>query len=70
VSWVLATLMLGLALLFVLWPLARHWQPRVRAAPVADLEDARLSELDEIEFDLAAGRLSEREAALRRRELR
>jgi hypothetical protein len=70
VSWTLATLMLVLALPFVLWPLARHWQPRVRGAPAADPEDARLSELEEIEFDLAAGRLSEREAALRRRELR
>ena len=68
-SWVLATLMLVLAVPFALWPLARHWQPRVRAAPVADPEDVRLSELEEIEFDLAAGRLSEREAALRRRGL-
>ena len=68
-SWVLATLMLVLAVPFVLWPLARHWQPRVRVAPFVDPEDARLTELDEIEFDLAAGRLSEREAALRRRGL-
>jgi hypothetical protein len=69
VSWGWATLALVLALPFVLWPLVRHWQPRVAAAPPANPEEARLSELEEIEFDLAAGRLSEREAALRRREL-
>jgi hypothetical protein len=62
--------MLVLAIPFIVWPLARHWPPRVRAAPIADPEDVRMSELEEIESDLAAGRLSEREAALRRRELR
>ena len=68
-SWGWATLTLILALPVVLWPLVRHWQPRVTAAAPANPEDARLSELEEIEFDLAAGRLSEREAAIRRREL-
>jgi hypothetical protein len=70
VTWAWATLTLTLAAPFVLWPLLRHWQPRVIAAPAADPEEARLGELEEIESDLAGGRLSEREAALRRREVR
>ena len=73
-SWAWATLALGSALPFVVWPLVRHWQPspapNPAASPAGDQEDRRLSELDEIESDLAAGRLSEVEAALRRRELR
>jgi hypothetical protein len=63
-------LTLILAVPFVVWPLIRHWQPRVAAEPVGNREEARLSELEEIEVDLAAGRLSEDEAAVRRRELR
>jgi hypothetical protein len=69
VSWAWATLALAVALPFVLWPLVRHWQPRLVPAPTPDPEEARISEVEEIESDLAAGRLSEREAALRRREL-
>jgi hypothetical protein len=70
VSWAWATLALVLSIPFVVWPLVRHWQPRVAAPPAANPEEARIGELEEIEFDLAAGRLSEREAAVRRRELR
>ena len=68
-SWAWATLALVLAVPFVVWPLVRHWQPRVTVAPAPDPGETRLSELEEIESDLAAGRLSEREAALRRRGL-
>jgi hypothetical protein len=68
-SWTWATLTLGAALPFVVWPLLRHWQPRSAAGSAENLEDRRLGELEEIESDLAAGRLSEMEAALRRREL-
>jgi hypothetical protein len=68
-SWAWATLTLVVALPFVVWPLLRHWQPSAVAGPVASPDQRRHVELEEIEFDLAAGRLSEREAALRRREL-
>ena len=68
-SWAWATLALAVAFPFVLWPLVRHWQPGVIAAQAPDPEETRMSELEEIESDLAAGRLSEWEAALRRREL-
>ena len=68
-SWAWATLALLISVSFVVWPLVRHWQPRAAAAPAPDPEEARMTELEEIESDLAAGRLSEREAAIRRREL-
>jgi len=68
-TYAVASVLLLLAATFVLWPLVRHWQPRVAVAPAPDPGEARLSELEEIESDLAAGRLSEREAALRRRGL-
>lgn len=68
-SWAWATLALIVSVPFVVWPLLRHWQPSATAAPAADPHEARRSEFEEIESDLAAGRLSEREAALRRREL-
>ena len=68
-SWAWATLTLVAALPFVVWPLIRHWQPGQAAPAGGSPEDRRLSELEEIESDLAAGRLSEVEAALRRREL-
>jgi hypothetical protein len=58
------------ALPFVVWPLVRHWQPSAEATPAASPEEVRQRELEEIESDLAAGRLSDGEAALRRRELR
>jgi hypothetical protein len=69
VTWAWASLLLVLAAPFVLWPLLRHWSPRVASAAPADPEDERLRELEEIELDLAAGRLSVREAAIRRRDL-
>jgi hypothetical protein len=69
VTLVWASLLLVLAAPFVLWPLLRHWSPGVASAAPADPEDERLRELEEIELDLAAGRLSEGEAAVRRRDL-
>lgn len=68
-TWVLASVLLLLAAPWVLWPLIRHWQPGAQATPAPDPVEARLRELDEIELDLAGGRLSESEAARRRREL-
>jgi len=70
VIWLLATVVLLVAAPVVLWPLITHWQPEAEpeGAPAA-VADARRRELEELELDLAAGRLSEREAALRRREL-
>jgi hypothetical protein len=69
VTWAWASLLLVLAASYVLWPLLRHWSPRVASAAPADPEDERLRELEEIELDVAAGRLSEPEAAVRRRDL-
>jgi hypothetical protein len=69
-SWAWATLALGVALPFIVWPLVRHWQPSAPTGQGTKTDQSRLSELEEIEFDLAAGRLSEGEASLRRRELR
>jgi cytochrome c-type biogenesis protein CcmI len=63
--WLVATLLLAAGGAFALWPLARHWQaPREERAHAG-----RPSELDELELEVAAGRLSEAEAAARRREL-
>jgi hypothetical protein len=70
VTWAWASLLLVLAAPFVLWPLLRHWSPGATSAAPADPEDERLRELEEIELDLASGRLSEREAVARRRDLR
>ena len=63
--WLVATLLLVAGGTFSLWPLVRHWQaPRGEPAPAG-----RPSELDELELEVAAGRLSEAEADARRREL-
>jgi cytochrome c-type biogenesis protein CcmI len=70
VSWSLATLLLALGAAYALWPLVRHWQPEPDlASRPPDLREARLRELEELDLDVAAGRLSEAEAARRRAEL-
>lgn len=70
-TYVLATALLLLAAPFVLWPLIRHWQPAPEppAAPEWEARERRRSELEELDLDVAAGRISEREAAARRSEL-
>ncbi|MDQ6772415.1 MAG: c-type cytochrome biogenesis protein CcmI [Candidatus Dormibacteraeota bacterium] len=68
-TWYLATAVLVVAAAWVLWPLIRHWQPRPERALTRNVAGARERELEEIELDLAAGRLGEAEAARRRREL-
>jgi cytochrome c-type biogenesis protein CcmI len=68
-TFVYATLLLLAAAPFVLWPLIRHWQPEPERPPRVDLREARLRELEELELDFSAGRLSAREAELRRAEL-
>lgn len=68
-TWILASLMLAAAAPPVLWPLIAHWQPRLQPSPGPDAAEIRLRELEEIELDLLGGRISEREAAARRREL-
>ena len=70
-TWVVATLLLLAAAPFVLWPLIRHWQPEPEpaAAPEREARERRRSELEELDLDIAAGRISEREAASRRGEL-
>ncbi len=69
-TWLLATAVLLVGAPFVLWPLARHWQPQPERLPgPEDGPDRRRLELEELDLDLDAGRLSEAEAAQRRREL-
>ena len=41
-TWAWASLLLVLAASYVLWPLLRHWSPRVASAAPADPEDERL----------------------------
>jgi len=67
-TWFVASALLLLAAPFVLWPLIRHWQPEPEAGPV-DERERRRHDLEELDLDVAAGRISEREAAERRREL-
>jgi cytochrome c-type biogenesis protein CcmI len=70
-TYVVASLLLLLAAPFVLWPLIRHWQPAPEppAAAALDARERRRGELEELDLDVAAGRISEREAAARRSEL-
>ena len=70
-TWAAASLLLLLAAPFVLWPLIRHWQPEPEpaGAPEREARERRRGELEELNLDVAAGRISEREAAARRSEL-
>lgn len=69
--WLLATALLIVAAPFVLWPLITHWQPEPEQSLTAgEAAEARRREFEELELDLASGRLGEGEAARRRRELR
>ena len=65
--WLLATVLLVVAAPIVLWPLLSHWQPEAEPAQTG-AEEPEL-ELEEIALDVASGRISEAEAAARRREL-
>ena len=67
-TWLVASGLMLLAAPFVLWPLIRHWQPEPEAA-AGDGPERRRHDLEELDLDVAAGRISEREAAERRREL-
>jgi cytochrome c-type biogenesis protein CcmI len=66
-TWLVASVLMVLAAPFVLWPLIRHWQPEPEAV-AGDDPERRRRELEELDLDVAAGRISEREAADRRRE--
>jgi cytochrome c-type biogenesis protein CcmI len=68
-TWLLATLVVVAAAPVVLWPLIRHWQPDADPEAPADPREARLRELEELELDVASGRLSRLEADRRRAEL-
>jgi hypothetical protein len=65
VIWLLATILLAAGAAYALWPLLRHWQAPPERTPPAEPP----AELDDLELEVAAGRLSEAEAAARRREL-
>jgi cytochrome c-type biogenesis protein CcmI len=66
-TWFVASALMLVAAPFVLWPLIRHWQPDPEAAAGGDPESRR-RELEELDLDVAAGRITEREAAERRLE--
>ncbi len=68
-TWALASGILLLAAPFVLWPLIRHLPPD-EAGDTIDAGARRRRELEDLELDVALGRLSAEEAARRRRELR
>jgi len=64
----LATLCLLLATPFVFWPLLRHWSVAPPGEPETDLASLRQAEMEEVEVDLASGRISSEEAARLRHE--
>jgi cytochrome c-type biogenesis protein CcmI len=68
-TWFVASGLMLLAAPFVLWPLIRHWQPEPDP-PAGDDRDRRRRELEELDLDADAGRISQGEAAERRREVR
>jgi cytochrome c-type biogenesis protein CcmI len=67
VIWILATALLVVAAPVVLWPLLTHWQPEPDRSPDTDAE--REHRLEEIELDVASGRIGEPDAVRRRQEL-
>ena len=70
-TWLVASGLMLLAAPFVLWPLIRHWQPEPEppGEPEREARERRRGDLEELDLDVAAGRISEREAAVRRSEL-
>lgn len=68
-TWLLATLLLVLSAPFVLWPLIRHLEPEPDPAAEDEMGDLRSRRLEEIDLDLASGRLDRLEAERLRREL-
>jgi len=66
VIWLLASLLFLVGAAYSLWPLLRHWQPG--SSKVA--RDRPLDAAEEVELDVAVGRLSEGEGTARRRQLR
>jgi cytochrome c-type biogenesis protein CcmI len=65
-----ATAVLVLALPFLLWPLLRPPELKDRAEPPASSSDDLVRQLEEVQLDLASGRLDRREADRRTAELR
>lgn len=67
-----AFLALGAALLFMVWPLIRHKEPTAEGgSPAHDLaRQAALLAIEEVELDLASGRLSSVQAQARHTEAR
>ena len=66
-----ATLLLLVAMPFLLWPLLRPAEPQPSApAPSPPARDELLHQVEELELDLASGRLDLREADRRLAELR
>jgi cytochrome c-type biogenesis protein CcmI len=65
-----ATAVLVLALPFLLWPLLRPPELKDRAEPPTRSSDDLARQLEEVQLDLASGRLDRREADRRTAELR
>jgi cytochrome c-type biogenesis protein CcmI len=67
---IVASVLLVAALPFLLWPLLRPAEPVADPEPAADGRDVLLHQVEELELDLASGRLDQHEAARRMAELR
>lgn len=65
-----ATVALLLALPFLLWPLLRPPEPASAVPAQADEQDELRRQVEEVQLDLASGRLDDAEAARRLAELR
>ncbi len=68
----LASVILGLAALFVLWPLVRPQDPEeaVEPGPASSLRTRLKGEVEEVELDASSGRIDPDEASRRLDELR
>ena len=69
---IVATVLLVVALPFLLWPLLRPPEPEAEPAPppAAEPRDELLHQVEELELDLASGRIDRPEADRRLVELR
>jgi cytochrome c-type biogenesis protein CcmI len=67
---IVATVLLVAALPFLLWPLLRPAEPAGEPVPAPEGRDLLFHRVEELELDLASGRIDHGEAARRLAELR
>jgi len=63
VTWVIAASALLVGATYALWPLIRHREPLSNDAGQSEFDASRYLALEELELDVAAGRLDETLAA-------